>query len=94
MQATINSIRGASAAASSSHSDRFIASEWRSTTGGPLGEEDPGTPPATARAIHNEIKGSTLIVAPGLSHMPCTEEPAIFNGYITAFLDKQPAIAA
>jgi 3-oxoadipate enol-lactonase len=58
-----------------------------------VGEEDPGTPPAAARVIHGEIKGSTLIVAPKLSHMLCTEEPAIFNGYITAFLDKQPAVA-
>jgi 3-oxoadipate enol-lactonase len=59
-----------------------------------VGEEDPGTPPAAARVIHNEIKGSSLIVAPKLSHMLCTEEPAIFNAYVTAFLDKQPAIAA
>jgi 3-oxoadipate enol-lactonase len=58
-----------------------------------VGEEDPGTPPAAARAIHNEIKGSTLIVAPKLSHMLCTEEPATFNGYITAFLDKQPRVS-
>jgi 3-oxoadipate enol-lactonase len=58
-----------------------------------VGEEDPGTPPAAARGIHGEIKGSTLIVAPKLSHMLCTEEPAIFNGYITAFLDKQPKVS-
>jgi pimeloyl-ACP methyl ester carboxylesterase len=58
-----------------------------------VGEEDPGTPPAAARGIPGEIKGSTLIVAPKLSHMLCTEEPAIFNGYITAFLDKQPKVS-
>jgi 3-oxoadipate enol-lactonase len=58
-----------------------------------VGEEDPGTPPAAARGIHGEIKGSKLIVAPKLSHMLCTEEPAIFDGYITAFLDKQPKVS-
>jgi 3-oxoadipate enol-lactonase len=57
-----------------------------------VGEEDPGTPPAAAEAIHREIKGSTLIVAPKLSHMLCAEDPATFNGYVTAFLDKQPRI--
>jgi 3-oxoadipate enol-lactonase len=57
-----------------------------------VGEEDPGTPPAAAEAIHREIKGSTLIVAPKLSHMLCTEEPAVFNKLVIDFLDKQPRI--
>jgi len=54
-----------------------------------VGEEDPGTPPAAAQAIHREIKGSNLIVAPKLSHMLCTEDPATFNRHVLAFLDKQ-----
>jgi 3-oxoadipate enol-lactonase len=55
-----------------------------------VGEEDPGTPPAAAQAIHREIAGSTLIVAPKLSHMLCTEEPAVFNKHVIDFLDRQP----
>jgi 3-oxoadipate enol-lactonase len=53
-----------------------------------VGEEDPGTPPAAAEVIHREIAGSTLIVAPKLSHMLCTEEPAVFNKLVLDFLDK------
>jgi 3-oxoadipate enol-lactonase len=55
-----------------------------------VGEEDPGTPPAAAQAIHREIAGSTLIVVPKLSHMLCTEEPAVFNKHVIDFLDRQP----
>jgi 3-oxoadipate enol-lactonase len=57
-----------------------------------VGEEDPGTPPAAAEAIHRQIAGSTLIVAPKLSHLLCSEEPAVFNKYVVDFLDKQPRI--
>lgn len=57
-----------------------------------VGEEDPGTPPAAAQAIQREIAGSTLIVAPKLSHMLCTEEPAVFNKLVMDFLDKQARI--
>jgi len=54
-----------------------------------VGAEDPGTPPAAAEAIHREIKGSNLIVVPGVSHMLCAEEPVVFNKHVLAFLDKQ-----
>jgi 3-oxoadipate enol-lactonase len=57
-----------------------------------VGEEDPGTPPAAAEAIHREIAGSTLAVAPKLSHMLCTEAPAVFNKLVADFLDKQPRV--
>lgn len=57
-----------------------------------VGEEDPGTPPAAAQVIHREVAGSTLVVAPKLSHMLCTEEPAVFNKLVIDFLDKQPRI--
>ncbi|MBX9591431.1 MAG: alpha/beta fold hydrolase [Hyphomonadaceae bacterium] len=54
-----------------------------------VGAEDPGTPPAAAEAIHRQIKGSHLIVVPGVSHMLCAEAPAVFNGHVLAFLDQQ-----
>jgi 3-oxoadipate enol-lactonase len=56
-----------------------------------VGAEDPATPPAAAEAIHREIKGSDLIVMPGLSHMLCAEEPAGFHKHVIEFLDKHPA---
>jgi 3-oxoadipate enol-lactonase len=54
-----------------------------------VGAEDPGTPPAAAEAIHREIRGSSLIMVPGVSHMLCAEEPAVFNKHVLDFLDKQ-----
>jgi 3-oxoadipate enol-lactonase len=54
-----------------------------------VGAEDPGTPPAAAEAIHREIKGSKLIVVPGVSHMLCAEEPGLFNKHVLGFLDTQ-----
>jgi 3-oxoadipate enol-lactonase len=56
-----------------------------------VGAEDPGTPPAAAEAIHREIKGSDLIVVPGVSHMLHVEEPATFNKHVLDFLGRQPA---
>jgi 3-oxoadipate enol-lactonase len=53
-----------------------------------VGAEDPGTPPAAAEAIHREIKRSNLIVVPGVSHMLCAEEPAVFNKHVLDFLAK------
>jgi 3-oxoadipate enol-lactonase len=58
-----------------------------------VGAEDPGTPPAAARAIHREIAGSELIEVPGVSHQLHVEEPAAFNRHVLAFLDRQPPIA-
>jgi 3-oxoadipate enol-lactonase len=54
-----------------------------------VGAEDPGTPPAAAEAIHREIKGSNLIVVPGVSHMLCAEDPGTFHKHVLAFLDNQ-----
>lgn len=56
-----------------------------------VGAEDPATPPAAAEAIHREIKGSDLIVMPGVSHMLCAEDPPAFHKHVLEFLDKVPA---
>ena len=53
-----------------------------------VGAEDPGTPPAAAEAIHREIKGSNLVVVPGVSHMLCAEDPRVFNKHVLDFLAK------
>ena len=53
-----------------------------------VGAEDQATPPAAAEAIHRDIKGSELIVMPGVSHMLCAEDPPAFHRHVLAFLDK------
>lgn len=53
-----------------------------------VGEEDPGTPVAASEAIHREIKGSDLIIMPGVSHMLSAEAPDAFHGHVLPFLDK------
>jgi 3-oxoadipate enol-lactonase len=56
-----------------------------------VGAEDAATPPAAAEAIHRQIKGSELIVMPGVSHMLCAEDPPAFHKHVLAFLDKVAA---
>ena len=55
-----------------------------------VGALDPATPPAAAEVISNEIKGSDLIVMPGVSHMLHNEEPAAFGRHVTEFLARHP----
>ena len=56
-----------------------------------VGSEDPATPPAAAKVIHEQIKGSSLVQMPGTAHMLCAEDPATFHKHVTAFLGKVPA---
>lgn len=56
-----------------------------------VGKEDPATPVAAAEAIHNGIKGSELVVMPGVSHMLCAEDPPAFHKHVLGFLQKHPA---
>jgi len=51
-----------------------------------VGERDPGTPVAAARAIHARIEGSKLVVIPEALHLPNVEKPEIFNEAIESFL--------
>lgn len=53
-----------------------------------VGALDPATPPAAAEVIHREIKGSDLVVMPGVSHMLHNEEPAAFAAHVDAFLSR------
>lgn len=50
------------------------------------GALDPATPPSGARVIHDEIKGSELVVIPGVSHMLNVEAPDVFHGHVLPFL--------
>lgn len=51
-----------------------------------VGEEDPGTPVAMARAIHEAIPGSRLAVIPQASHLCNLEQTVVFNRILRDFL--------
>jgi len=53
-----------------------------------VGEEDPGTPVAAARAIHERIGGSGLVILPSASHLCNIEQASLFNSTLAAFLDS------
>ena len=51
-----------------------------------VGEEDPATPVASARAINEAIRGSSLTIIPQASHLSPVEQPQAITGAIAAFL--------
>jgi 3-oxoadipate enol-lactonase len=51
-----------------------------------VGEDDPGTPVSAARAIHERIAGSELVVLKSASHLSNLEQADAFNRAMTAFL--------
>ena len=51
-----------------------------------VGAEDPGTPVAAARAIHERIAGSQLVILPSASHLCNIEQAQSFNSALTVFL--------
>ena len=53
-----------------------------------VGEEDPGTSPAMARAIHERIGASELLVLPGSMHCAVVEDADTFLGALLDFLSR------
>lgn len=53
-----------------------------------VGEKDPGTPVATAEAIHERIAGSELVVLESASHLSNLEQAEAFNKVLLAFLSR------
>lgn len=53
-----------------------------------VGEEDMGTPVSQARAIHENLPGSELLVIPQASHLSNIEQAEIYNRAMLAFLDR------
>ena len=53
-----------------------------------VGEEDPGTPPDMARAIHKRIAASELLVLPGSMHCAVVEDADTFLGALLDFLSR------
>jgi len=53
-----------------------------------VGEDDPGTPVAASRTIHERIKGSELVILKSASHLSNIEQPEAFNRAVSTFLAK------
>jgi 3-oxoadipate enol-lactonase len=53
-----------------------------------VGEDDPGTPVAASRMIHERIKGSEMVILKLASHLSNMEQPEAFNRAVTAFLAR------
>jgi 3-oxoadipate enol-lactonase len=53
-----------------------------------VGEQDHGTPPEMARAIHENLRGSELVVIPSAAHLSNVEQPEAFNRAISDFLAR------
>lgn len=53
-----------------------------------VGEDDPGTPVAASRTIHERIKGSELVILKSASHLSNMEQPEAFNRAVGTFLAK------
>jgi len=51
-----------------------------------VGEQDPGTPPAMAREIHDNAPGSKLVVLPQAAHLANLEQPEGFSRALGDFL--------
>lgn len=54
-----------------------------------VGEDDPGTPVAASRTIHEKIKGSELVILKSASHLSNMEQSEAFNQAVTVFLAKR-----
>ena len=53
-------------------------------------ENDSGSTPEMSQAIAAEIKGSQVIIVPGLRHMGLTENPSFFITALLEFLEQLP----
>ncbi len=51
-----------------------------------VGADDPGTPPAMAREIHDNAPGSKLVVLPQAAHLANLEQPEGFTRALRGFL--------
>ena len=54
-----------------------------------VGEDDSATPVAASRTIHEQIKGSELVILKSASHLSNMEQSEAFNRAITTFLARQ-----
>jgi 3-oxoadipate enol-lactonase len=52
------------------------------------GEQDPGTPPAMSREIHDNAPGSKLVMIAQAAHLSNLENPAAFTRAMQEFLAR------
>lgn len=53
-----------------------------------VGEQDPGTPVAMAREIHEAKPGSELVIIPSAAHLSNVEQPQAFSKAVLGFLGR------
>jgi 3-oxoadipate enol-lactonase len=53
-----------------------------------VGEQDPGTPVAMAREIHEAKPGSELVIIPSAAHLSNVEQSQAFNAALLGFLER------
>jgi 3-oxoadipate enol-lactonase len=53
-----------------------------------VGEDDPATPVAASHVIHEQVRGSELVILKSAAHLSNLEQPEAFNQALTAFLPK------
>jgi len=56
-----------------------------------VGEQDPGTPVAMAREIHEAMPGSQLVIIPSAAHLSNIEQADAFTAALMKFLESVPA---
>ncbi len=55
-----------------------------------VGEDDPGAPVAAAKAMHERIPGSELVIIRVARHLSNVEQPEVFNEALIDFLRRHP----
>jgi 3-oxoadipate enol-lactonase len=53
-----------------------------------VGDQDAGTPPAMAQAIHENLPGSELVTIKDASHLSNIEQPAAYDAALVKFYDR------
>jgi 3-oxoadipate enol-lactonase len=53
-----------------------------------VGDQDHGTPPDMARAIHANLPGSSLAIIESAAHISNIEQSEVFNKNLINFLDN------
>jgi 3-oxoadipate enol-lactonase len=59
-----------------------------------VGEDDPGTPVAASRTMHEQIQDSELVILPSAAHLSNLEQPQAFNAALESFLARVAPRAA
>jgi pimeloyl-ACP methyl ester carboxylesterase len=55
------------------------------------GDRDPAVLPTSAAPLQRAIRGSEVVMMPGVGHLPYEESPEEFNRVLLEFLSRAPA---